>query len=270
MKTVAIIGMGLIGGSLGQALRKSRRYRVLGIARKPSTLLEARRRGAIDQGSTNLKDVYQADIIVIATPVSQIVPITKQIKLSLKEGAIVTDVGSVKSPIISGISKSIHFIGAHPLAGSHKTGVQAANANLFQGATCVIVPPARGSIAPILELWRTAGAKPRIMSAAAHDRAVALISHLPHVLAHAMVHAVLGQARLIPLLAGSFRDVTRVASSDAQQWMEILNANTIEVKRAIARFEKELVVIKKKLGHAELGKYLKKSQHFRLLLFQSK
>src|SRR5262249_28239176 len=107
------------------------------------------------------------------------------------------------------------------------------------------------------------------MSAKAHDHAVALTSHLPHVLAHALVHAVMKQKNLIPLLAGSFRDATRVAGSDADQWTEIFNGNAAEVRQAIARFGKELAFIKKKLGHRALEKHLKKSRQVRLPLFRA-
>src|ERR1700690_2630478 len=114
--TVAIIGIGLIGGSLGQALRRSKRYRVLGIARRPATLIDARRLGAIDAGSTNLTDVYQADIIVLCMPVDKIVPVLEKIKPFLKSRAIVTDVGSVKGMLDQRV-KGVRFVGAHPLAG---------------------------------------------------------------------------------------------------------------------------------------------------------
>src|SRR5260221_1593582 len=135
--TVAIIGVGLIGGSLGLALRRSKRYRVLGIARRPSTLQEAKRMGAIDAGSTNLTDVYQAGIIVIGTPVDSIVPILQQILPLLKPRAIVIDVGSVKGVVDQQV-RGVRFVGVHPLAGSHKTGVKSARADLFKGATCVL------------------------------------------------------------------------------------------------------------------------------------
>src|SRR5262245_58772170 len=122
MINVAIVGIGLIGGSLGQALRRSKRYRVLGIARRPSTLRDAKRVGAIDEGSTNLTHVYQADIVVMATPVDSITPLVQQIKPFLKHKAVVTDVGSVKG-ILDQQIRGVRFVGAHPLAGSHQTGI---------------------------------------------------------------------------------------------------------------------------------------------------
>src|SRR5258706_3276646 len=164
MINVAIIGIGLMGGSLGQALRRSKRYRVLVIARRPSTLREAKHLGAIDAGSTNLTDVYQADIVVIATPVDSIVPIIEKIRPFLKSRAIVTDVGSVKGMLDQQV-RGVRFVGAHPLAGSHKTGVKAAQPDLFKGATCVLVPQDLSALKPIREMWRTAGARVLEMSA---------------------------------------------------------------------------------------------------------
>src|SRR5439155_7626556 len=225
--TVAIIGVGLIGGSLGQALRRSRRYRVLGIARRPSTLREAKAVGAIDAGSTNLTDVYQADIVVIATPVDSIVPIIQKIRPFLKSHAVVTDAGSVKGALDQQV-RGVRFVGSHPLAGSHKSGVKAARADLFRGATCVLVPQDLSALRPIRQMWVATGARILEMSAQAHDAAVALTSHLPHLLAHALVRLAAkgpNQRALKSLMAGSFRDMTRVASSDPDQWAQIFQAN---------------------------------------------
>ena len=233
MKTVAIVGVGLIGGSLGQALRRSKRYKVLGIARKSSTLRDAKRMGAIDSGSLKLSDVSHADIVVLCTPVDSIVPLISKLKPSLKPRAIVTDVGSVKG-ILDKQIRGVRFVGSHPLAGSHKTGVKAARPDLFKGATCVVVPRDRSALKTIREMWKTVGAKVIEMSASAHDDAVAFTSHLPHVIAHALVHTVSQRPQqkiLTSLMAGSFRDVTRVASSDPDQWLQIFHANYNNLKR---------------------------------------
>jgi prephenate dehydrogenase len=275
MKTVAIVGLGLIGGSLGQALRRSKRYRVIGVARRAKTVAEARRAGAVDAASTRLSDVASADIVVLCSPVDQIIPLLKSALPFLKPRTIVTDVGSVKGPIMAAAARlaknsSFQFAGGHPLAGSHKTGVKASRVRLFERSTVVLVPGARAAIGPLKSLWSAAGAKTRVMSAADHDRAVALISHLPHALAHALVHVIAGRrerARLIPLLAGSFRDVTRVASSDPEQWAQILRANAGPVKAALREFRRELSRIEKTLSHPRLAAHLKKSQTFRRPLF---
>ncbi len=267
--TVAIIGVGLIGGSLGLALRRSKRYRVLGIARRPSTLQEAKRLGAIDAGTTNLTDVYQADIVVIATPVDSIVPILGQIQPFLKSRAIVTDAGSVKGTLDQQV-RGVRFVGAHPLAGSHKTGVKAARADLFRGATCVLVPQDRTAMGTVAAMWKTTGARVIEMPASSHDAAVALTSHLPHLIAHALVQAVMkrpNQKILKALMAGSFRDVTRVASSDPEQWVQIFQSNLKNLREALRLFQRELYRLNGELSKPSLRATLKKSQAYRAPLF---
>jgi prephenate dehydrogenase len=267
--TVAIIGVGLIGGSLGLALRRSKRYRVLGIARRPSTLREAKRMGAIDAGTTNLTDVYQADIVVIATPVDSIVPIIHQIQPFLKPRAIVTDAGSVKGTLDQQV-RGVRFVGAHPLAGSHKTGVQAARADLFHGATCVLVPQDRSALGAVSAMWKTAGAHLLELPASSHDAAVALTSHLPHLISHALVQAMMkrpNQKVLQSLMAGSFRDVSRVASSDPEQWVQIFQSNLKNVREALRLFQNELHRLNAELSKSSLRATLKKSQMYRAALF---
>jgi prephenate dehydrogenase len=267
--TVAIIGIGLIGGSLGQALRRTKRYRVLGIARRPSTLRDAKRLGAIDAGSTHLTDVYQADIVVIATPVDSIVPIVRQIRPFLKFRAIVTDAGSVKGMLDQQIH-GVRFVGAHPLAGSHKSGVKAARPDLFRGATCVLVAQDDSALKPVREMWKAAGAQILEMSAQAHDAAVALTSHLPHLLAHALVRVAArgsNQKVLQSLMAGSFRDATRVASSDPDQWAQIFQANIKNLQTSVRLFQNELSRLSAELSKPTLRAALKKSQAYRQPLF---
>ncbi len=267
--TVAIVGVGLIGGSLGQALKKSGRYRVLGIARKPATLRSAKRLRAIDAGSTTLADVYQADIVVIATPVSLIVPTIQKIRPYLKPQAIVTDVGSVKGPILRDV-RGVRFVGSHPLAGSHKTGVEAARPDLFQKAACVIVPQDRTALPVIRKMWSTVGARVIELPAQTHDALVALSSHLPHLIAHGLVQAAMkskNQKHLKALMAGSFRDVTRVASADSDQWMQIFQENLGPLQSALGQFLKEISRLRSSLRRPALKSLLKKSQTYRASLF---
>jgi prephenate dehydrogenase len=267
--TVAIIGVGLIGGSLGQALRKSKGYRVLGISRRPGTLLEAKRLGAIDAGTTNLAEVYTADIVVICTPVDTIIPLIDKIRPYLKPHAIVTDVGSVKGPFDRKI-RGVRFVGGHPLAGSHKTGVSAAKADLFKGATCVLMPQAPAAGKVVKKMWETVGARVLFLTAKEHDAVVALTSHLPHLISHALVHSASKrshQAILKSLMAGSFRDVTRVATSDPEQWVQIFQANLKNIRQAVREFQKVLQHLSAELNRPSLRATLKKSQAYRLPLF---
>ncbi|MFA5974657.1 MAG: prephenate dehydrogenase/arogenate dehydrogenase family protein [Elusimicrobiota bacterium] len=273
--TVAIIGLGLIGGSLGQALRRSKRYRVIGFSRRPVTLRNAKRLGAVDQTFTRLDDLHSAQIVVLATPVDRIIPTVKKILPHLRPGTYLTDVGSVKGTLVPSIfrllkGRSIHWVGGHPLAGSHKTGVKAARSDLFQKATCVLVPATKASLKPILALWNAVGARPLILSARDHDAAVAITSHLPHVLAHALVQLVAAhpdQVLLKKMVAGSFRDVTRIASSDPELWAEIFRANAPQLRRAIQLFRRQLVRLEQTLERPSLRPLLKRSQQFRSPLF---
>jgi prephenate dehydrogenase len=261
----------LIGGSLGQALRKSGRYRVLGIARKASTLRLAKRRRAIDEGSRHLADAARADVVVFATPVGTIVPMLRRLAPSLKPGTIVTDAGSVKSEILAGSKKirwprGVFFVGSHPLAGSHHAGVDAARPDLFKGSVCVVVPAEAKATRAVENLWRAAGARTQRMSASAHDAAVAVTSHLPHLIAHALVRTLARRAdrrMLQSLIAGSFRDMTRVAASDATLWKQIFQANARPLRRALDGFVKALSEVKKQLPRASLERFLKTSQKFR-------
>lgn len=274
-KTVAIVGLGLMGGALGQALRRTRRYRVIGLARKARTLRDAKRLGAIDLGSTDESAVSSADIVVLCSPVDTLVPLFKKLLPHLKPDAIVTDVGSVKQPLMAAIARiprprSIAFVGGHPLAGSHKTGVKASHPRLFERSTVVLVPGSKSALAPLKSLWSAVGARVLVLSAEQHDRAVALISHLPHVLAHALVHFVAGdrdRAILKQLFAGSFRDATRVASADPDQWAQILHANAQPVRLALQAFIKELQRTGLLLNRPHLKSHLQKSHRFRRPLF---
>jgi prephenate dehydrogenase len=276
--TVAIIGVGLIGGSLGMALRRSGKYRVVGIGRDAKRLRKAKQLGAVDEFTTRLSDVISADVVVIGSPVDTVAPMFERIVPFLKPGAIVTDVGSVKGPIMDAVKRverpaSIHFVGGHPLAGSHKTGVEAASSRLFAGSTVVLVSAASKPLRALKTLWNAAGANVQVMTAEQHDRAVALISHLPHAIAHALVHAFASRAdrrRIAPLLAGSFRDGTRVASSDPEQWAQILRANAAAIREALKFFRFELDRIDDQLTRPHLAKHLRRSHAVRRPLFHGK
>jgi prephenate dehydrogenase len=272
---IAVVGIGLIGGSLGQALRKAKLGPVLGIARRARTLRLAKRRGAIDQGSLRLEDAASARVIVLAMPVSAILPTLKRLLPNLKPGTIVTDVGSVKGVLMAGAArlafpKGVHFIGSHPLAGSHKSGVECARPDLFVHSTCAVIGPSGAARSQILRLWRAVGARPVVMSAEEHDAAVALTSHLPHALAHALVHTVLqrdDRRAVKALMAGSFRDATRVASSDPRLWEDIFRANKPAMQEVLGAFERQLRRFGDEMKGGGLKKYLTASRRFRKPLF---
>ncbi len=238
MPIVSIIGVGMMGGSLGLALRRKKSARVIGVGRNLKKLSLAKSRGACDEVTTDLsRGVSKSDVVVICTAVSQIIPALHSIIPHLKPGTIVTDIGSVKSKIMDGArdifsSPKAVFIGAHPLAGSEKTGVQNADAHLYKGATVVLCPSEGASnraVQVLRVLWKSVGAGTVVMSPEVHDLLVAQTSHLPHVLSAALVQMISGLSRrdnnTPRLLAGSFRDLTRISDSAPEQWAEICGSN---------------------------------------------
>lgn len=267
MKKVAIIGVGLIGGSLGMALKVSRKgYHITGIGRDKAKLLTAKKLRAVDEFTIDLKNgVRDADIIVICTPVNTIAGIVKIILPHVKEGAVITDAGSVKGAVLRDVSRvmkkesrNINFVGAHPLAGLEKTGVQFARRDLFKDAY-VVVSQLPGTpdvkISEINKMWSDTGAKITAMDAKEHDRVVSSSSHLPHVLAFALCGAVGNMEHSNPvtskLIAGSFKDVTRIADSNPGDWAAICNANNTELSKAINDFVTRLRFIRKNLVSKE-------------------
>ena len=244
--------MGLIGGSLGLALRRARpkRWRVIGLGRGKASLTLARRRGACDETFTDWRPaIRRADEIVICTPPVQIVPVTRRILPWIKPDAVISDVGSVKGPILSGWknlkkirgrSRGFSFVGAHPMAGSETSGIAHARADLFRGMVCAITPcpgePA-SAVRRVEEIWKACGAVPVRIDARTHDRAVALTSHLPHLIASALMLAVMGKRRPIrKFVARSFLDLTRVAASDSALWADIFRMNRAALQEALRDF----------------------------------
>lgn len=235
-KTLAIFGVGLMGGSIGLAVKKKLLpWRVIGIGRNSARLALAKRKGALDDTSTDPARAKEADLVILCTAVSQIVPSFQKIGPHLKAGAWISDIGSVKSPILKEIfdaSPDARFVGGHPLAGSEKTGAENSRADLYEGATVALCPGPESSKTglKILEnFWKSLGARPMVMEADIHDIIVAQTSHLPHILAASLVRLVSAlksrDAQAGRLLAGSFRDMTRIVDSDPRQWAEISAAN---------------------------------------------
>jgi prephenate dehydrogenase len=286
MKHISIIGVGLIGGSLGMALKKNagKKYHVTGVGRNPAKLKAAKRLGAVDAFTTDLKEgVKDADIIVICLPVHLITPTVKKILPFIKPGAVITDAGSVKGSIIKEVRKVLPaskrsnvFIGAHPMAGSERSGVKAARAELYKGATVVIDASAHSKAADdVIAMWKTAGAKIVRMNSAAHDRAVALISHLPHAMAFSLCSLSEKLKKTNPqiskLIAGSFKDMTRIADSNPADWASICGANKLEISKAIDMFIKELIAVKKVLKNtAALEKRFEKAKTARRKLINER
>lgn len=261
--------MGLIGGSLGLALRKNapRKYHITALGRNRTKLRIAKKLKAADvvtiDTATGVKD---ADIVVICTPVNLIAATVKKILPFVKPGAVITDAGSVKAPVLKEVKKvflsskrytlNANFVGAHPMAGSEKYGIKAAKAGLYKGAAVVLTPEkntSRKALNNVMTMWKDAGARILCMDPAAHDKIVALVSHLPHVIAFNLCSALQklsSKNHSAPkLAAGSFNDLTRVASSNPRDWAVICGANRTELSKAIDSFIKELVAVKLSLNN---------------------
>lgn len=252
IRTVAIIGVGLIGGSLGMALKKNRAVeRVIGIGRHPEKLKKAKQLKAIDEFTTDFQaGVKDADLVVICTPVGLIAPTIKRILPALKKGCIVTDVGSVKAPVVAAAekllrAKKIHFIGGHPMAGSEQAGISSAQNNLFKNAVWILTPgshTALNELSLLHHLFSLTGARIILLDPKKHDRIVSVTSHLPHLLTASLVNYLAAQNRknknTIALTAGGFRDMTRIASSSPDIWADISLMNKKEIIKALAEFNR--------------------------------
>lgn len=250
---ITIVGVGLLGGSIGLAVRKKRlARRVVGFVRRKTSLVECRQTGAVDEATLDLAEaVAGADLVVLCTPIGQMQPLAEQFAHGLKTGAIVTDVGSVKLPVTQQLEPLIanvggYFVGSHPMAGSEKTGVRAARAELFNRAVCVVTPTTRShepAVRQIEQFWRALGCQTIRLAPAQHDVLVSLTSHLPHVVAAALVRRVLYRNRVKEqalLCAEGFKDTTRIASSSPGLWCDIAIANRRNLTHAIDTFISEL------------------------------
>lgn len=242
--TVAILGVGLIGGSLGRALleRKLAR-RVVGIGRRRSSLNQAKRVGAASEITLDLaRGVADAELIVICTPVDQIVEHARAVHRACPDGAVITDVGSTKARIVAELpgplGRGVSFVGSHPLAGSERRGPAESDPRLFEGCTVLVTPgpeTPKAGVNRVSALWRAVGAKVKKVDPDEHDRALAATSHLPHLVASALAAAT--PPELLSFSAGGWRDTTRVAAGDPELWQAILSANREAVLTALERLQ---------------------------------
>ena len=255
---VTIVGVGLLGGSLGRAMRERKlAARVIGCVRRRESIAECRRACAVDVATLNFADgVAEADLVVLCTPIAQMAPLFKQLLPHLKRGAIVTDVGSVKGTVVRELESlaakaGVHFIGSHPMAGSEKMGVLASRADLYEGAVTVVTPTKRSkrnAVLAVERLWKSVGSRVLRLSPEAHDQFVAKSSHLPHLLAAQLVHHVLGEkfsAEQSALCATGFRDTTRIASGSPEMWRDIALANRANLAAGLDQFIGELRSLQK-------------------------
>jgi prephenate dehydrogenase len=245
--SVAIVGVGLIGGSVGLALReRGLAERVIGVGRDATRLAVAERTGALDSWTTDLaRCAAEADVVVVCTPVTQIARDAVRTAECGPEHLLVTDAGSTKRAIVEAVERHPRgramFVGAHPIAGSERKGVAFARGDLFEGRVCVLTPTertARDRIDRACAFWSGLGCRVVEMEPKAHDEALAFTSHLPHAVAAALAATV--PAEYIHLGAGAYRDGTRVANADAALWAPIFRENRAAVQNALALFHEEL------------------------------
>jgi len=248
---VALVGVGLIGGSVGLALKERGLAReVIGVGRERDSLERAVRRGAIDRGTTSLPEgVAHADVVVVCTPVDQVAATVIDASEACPRGALITDVGSVKRRIVEETERHPRaaecFVGSHPIAGSERKGAEHARADLFQDCVCALTPSARArseTLARARSFWTSLGCRILEMDPCEHDEILAFTSHLPHVVASALAAAVPGD--WLTLAAGAYRDGTRVAAADPGLWTAIFRENRGPLLKAVAQMQERLDAVK--------------------------
>jgi cyclohexadieny/prephenate dehydrogenase len=251
---LALIGVGLIGSSIARAARAQGVVRsIVATARSPATRRRVIELGIADQVvDTNAAAAAGADLVIVCIPVGQCGAVAREIAGHLKPGAVVSDVGSVKADIIRDMAphlpKGVHFVPAHPVAGTEHSGPDAGFAELFNGRWCILTPPPAtetGAVDRLSAFWRALGAKVAVMSAEHHDLVLAITSHVPHLIAYTIVGtadelSAVTRSEVLQYSAGGFRDFTRIAASDPTMWRDIFLSNKAAVMEMLGRFNADL------------------------------
>jgi cyclohexadieny/prephenate dehydrogenase len=256
---VALIGLGLIGGSLGHAMRRAGLARhVAGYARSEATRKRALEIGFVDSVHASAADAARdADLVVVCTPVGALGAVAAEIEPHLKKGAILTDVGSVKMAVIRDmgphVPEGVHFIPGHPIAGTEESGPDAGFAELFDGRWCILTPvPGTDEKATekLSVFWTACGSKVDVMEPKHHDMVLAIVSHLPHIIAYNIVGTAsdletVTQSEVIKYSASGFRDFTRLAASDPTMWRDVCLNNKEPILEMLARFSEDLTALQR-------------------------
>ncbi len=271
-----IIGVGLIGGSLGLALKeRGLASQIIGVGYRESTLRTAQERGAIDCWTLDIAEgVADAEVVVLCTPVGLVADRAAAALPAMRRGSILTDVASTKALITKRIEpllpEGIAFVPAHPMAGSEKQGIQSADAALFEGARVILTPTERtpaAAIARVATMWEGIGARVETLDADEHDRIVAEISHLAHLVAPALLNA--ARESSLPYAATGLRDTTRIAGSDVQLWLDIFKDNRENILAALLAFDAEMQAVRDALERSDwdaLARMLERARKRRTLL----
>ena len=257
MNRIAILGPGLLGGSIALKLRASGGSHVALWARREAAAEEILALGCADVASTDLGTVLDgADLVVLCVPVGAMPSLARAVAPFLRAGALVTDVGSVKSAVVAELGSIFpRFVGSHPMAGSEHTGMKAASAALFEKTTCIVTPTAATDAAALTEVstfWQSLGCRVIALPAEEHDECVALISHLPHLVAANLVNTVAAKnAHAFEVVGPGFRDSTRVSSGPPAMWVEILRENADAVGSALDALIAKLTEFRQTLARSD-------------------
>jgi prephenate dehydrogenase len=262
MHRIAILGPGLLGGSLALKLRALGNCEVRLWARRPEALAEIEQRQCAHFASNDAVEVVRdADLVVLCVPVGAMPELARQIVGGIRPDTIVTDVGSVKASVVTEVGEFFkergRFVGSHPMAGTEHTGLKAAKADLLEGTTCMVTPVAStnaDAVAAVTAFWKSVGCRVVSIAALEHDECVALISHLPHVVAGALVRAVAARnPHAFQVVGPGFRDTTRVSSGPPGMWVGILRENAPAVLSSLDALVTELAELRRILSDPSTG-----------------
>ena len=279
-KKIAIIGLGLIGGSIGLAVKRfSNEIHLQGFAKSDLTVKTALSRGLVSEAYLDLNQINRdIDLVILATPLSSFASIVREISPKLKDGCVITDTGSAKSKVIIEIEdilpESIHFVPGHPIAGTEMSGPEAGFADLFDNRWCVLTPSKRTNLDKLNDVkafWENLGAMVEIMNPEYHDKVLAITSHIPHLIAYNIVGtandlANVNKKEVVKYSAGGFRDFTRIAASDPIMWRDIFINNSDAVLEMLDYFSSDLDKLKAAIednDYEYLENFFKKTRNVR-------
>lgn len=266
---VAIVGVGLIGGSLGLAIKnKGVANKVIGIGHRRKSIVQAIRRKAIDEGSLELSSIKDADLVILCAPVGEILKTLPKLPQFINSDCLIIDVGSTKSEIMKLAQKSkVKFIGCHPLAGMEKKGIENARRGIFQDSLCLLLPlknTANPALKKIQRFWKILGARTKIMDAKSHDRILAFTSHLPHAVVFSLLDCI--RPGYLPYGSSGLKDTTRIGLSDPYLWRDIFLTNRKELLFTIKNFKGSLARLEfliKNNQPKEIAAYLQRARNKR-------
>jgi prephenate dehydrogenase len=260
IRRLGLVGLGLLGGSVAKAARaQGLADEIVAVGRDRARLEPALRDGAIDRASTDIAEgVAGVDFCLLATPVATLSALLPDVWRALPSDAVLTDVGSTKAAIVEraerlAAGRPLAFVGSHPMAGSEQAGYRVSRADLFRGATVIITPTERTdshAVKRVAEFWEALGGRLVTLDPVTHDRATAAISHLPHLVADALVDAVVRMdPRFFGVAGRGFKDTTRIAASDPRMWREIFQENRAGLAEALAAFRAALDDLERLIAH---------------------